>query len=37
VNTVSRDHLQRGVTGRFTQASHGRISPPKQLKRFSDF
>ncbi|MDQ2768221.1 MAG: EVE domain-containing protein [Gemmatimonadota bacterium] len=33
VNTVSRDHVQRGVTGGFTQANHGRPTGLKQLKR----
>ena len=33
VNTVSRDHVQRGVAGGFTQANHGRPSGLKQLKR----
>lgn len=33
VNTVSRDHLQRGVAGGFTQANHGRITGLKRLRR----
>jgi hypothetical protein len=33
VNTVSRDHLQRGIDGGFTQANHGRITGLKRLKR----
>lgn len=33
VNTVSRDHVERGVTGGFTQANHGRPSGLKPLKR----
>ncbi len=33
VNTVSRDHVQRGVAGGFTQANHGRPTGLKQLKR----
>ena len=24
INTVSRDHVQRGVAGGFTQANHGK-------------
>jgi hypothetical protein len=32
INTVSRDHVERGVRGRFTQASHGK---PDALKRMS--
>lgn len=32
VNTVSRDHVQRGVAGGFTQANHGK---PHMLKRLS--
>ena len=31
VNTVSRDHVQRGVAGGFTQANHGRPTGLKQL------
>jgi hypothetical protein len=30
INTVSRDHVERGVRGRFTQANHGR---PYMLNR----
>lgn len=33
VNTVSRDHLLRGVAGGFTQANHGRATGLRQLKR----
>lgn len=33
VNTVSRDHVQRGVAGGFTQANHGRPTGLKQLQR----
>jgi hypothetical protein len=33
VNTVSRDHVQRGVAGGFTQANHGRPAGLKQLTR----
>ncbi len=33
VNTVSRDHLQRGIVGGFTQANHGRPTGLKLLKR----
>jgi hypothetical protein len=29
INTVSRDHVERGVRGRFTQANHGK---PQMLK-----
>jgi len=32
INTVSRDHVQQGVRGRFTQASHGR---PHMLRRMA--
>jgi hypothetical protein len=32
VNTVSRDHVQRGVDGEFTQAGHGK---PTGLKRMA--
>lgn len=32
INTVSRDHVQRGVRGRFTQANHGK---PHMLKRMA--
>lgn len=32
INTVSRDHVERGVRGRFTQANHGR---PDTLRRLS--
>lgn len=31
VNTVSRDHVQRGVTGGFTQADHGKNTRLKRL------
>ncbi|MEP7066023.1 MAG: EVE domain-containing protein [Gemmatimonadota bacterium] len=33
VNTVSLDHLQRGVSGGFTQANHGRITGLEHLER----
>jgi EVE domain len=33
INTVSRDHVQRGVAGGFTQANHGK---PTGLKRMSE-
>ena len=33
INTVSRDHVQRGVAGGFTQANHGRPTGLKQMKR----
>jgi hypothetical protein len=32
INTVSRDHVQRGVRGRFTQANHGK---PHALRRMA--
>jgi len=32
INTVSRDHVQQGVRGRFTQASHGK---PHMLRRMA--
>jgi hypothetical protein len=32
INTVSRDHVRRGVQGRFTQANHGK---PDMLKRMA--
>ena len=32
VNTISRDHVMRGVDGGFTQANHGK---PHMLKRLS--
>jgi predicted RNA-binding protein len=32
VNVVSRDHLQRGVAGGFTQANHGKNTILKRLK-----
>jgi predicted RNA-binding protein len=31
VNTISRDHVQAGVEGGFTQAGHGRASRLKRL------
>ena len=31
VNTVSRDHVQAGVEGKFTQAGHGKVSGLKRL------
>lgn len=33
INTVSRDHVQRGVADGFTQANHGRLTGLEQLKR----
>ena len=33
VNTVSRDHVQRGVAAGFTQANHGRPAGLKRLTR----
>ena len=32
INTVSRDHVERAVRGRFTQANHGK---PQTLRRMS--
>ena len=32
INTVSRDHVQQGVRGRFTQANHGK---PHVLRRMT--
>ena len=32
INTVSRDHVQQGVRGRFTQANHGK---PHMLSRMA--
>jgi hypothetical protein len=32
INTVSRDHVERGVRGRFTQANHGK---PNMLRNMS--
>lgn len=32
INTVSRDHVERGVRGRFTQAAHGK---PHMLRRMA--
>jgi hypothetical protein len=32
INTVSRDHVERGVQGRFTQANHGK---PHMLRRMA--
>src|SRR5690349_25054818 len=32
INTVSRDHVERGVRGRFTQANHGK---PHMLRRMA--
>jgi len=31
VNTISRDHVQRGVAGGFTQAGHGKASGLRRL------
>ena len=32
INTVSRDHVERGIRGRFTQANHGK---PHMLRRMA--
>jgi EVE domain-containing protein len=33
INTVSRDHVQRGVRGRFTQANHGKQHMLKKMEK----
>ncbi len=33
INTVSRDHVERGVRGRFTQANHGRPYMLNKMER----
>jgi len=33
INTVSKDHLQRGIAGGFTQANHGKNTMLKRLKK----
>ena len=33
INTVSRDHVERGVRGRFTQATHGRPHMLRNMAR----
>jgi hypothetical protein len=33
INTVSRDHVSRGVAGGFTQANHGKLAPLRRLAR----
>lgn len=33
INTVSRDHVERGVRGRFTQANHGKAQPLRRMAR----
>lgn len=33
INTVSRDHVQVGMTGGFTQANHGKSTNLKRLQR----
>lgn len=33
INTISRDHVQRGVAGNFTQANHGKPHILKRLKK----
>jgi EVE domain len=33
VNTVSRDHVQKGVSGGFTQADHGKDTRLKRMSR----
>ncbi len=32
INTISRDHVMRGVAGGFTQAGHGKATGLKRLK-----
>lgn len=32
INTISKDHVERGVSGGFTQANHGKSSGLKRLK-----
>ncbi len=33
INTVSRDHVQRGLQGRFTQANHGKPDMLRKMAR----
>ncbi|WP_102144053.1 EVE domain-containing protein [Mycobacterium hubeiense] len=33
INTVSRDHVERGVRGRFTKANHGKPTMLRKMKR----
>ena len=33
INTVSRDHVQRGVAGGFTQANHGKPNLLRKMAR----
>lgn len=33
INTVSRDHVERGVRGRFTQANHGKPHMLRKMER----
>ena len=33
INTVSRDHVERGVGGRFTQANHGKPTMLRKMAR----
>ncbi|MBX7434217.1 EVE domain-containing protein [Mycobacterium sp. Y57] len=33
INTVSRDHVERGVAGGFTQANHGKPHTLRKMKR----
>ncbi len=33
INTISLDHVQRGVAGGFTQAGHGKAAGLKRLKK----
>ena len=33
INTVSRDHVERGVRGRFTQANHGKPNMLRKMAR----
>ena len=33
INTISREHVLRGIAGGFTQAGHGKASPLRRLGR----
>lgn len=33
INTVSKDHLQRGIAGGFTQANHGKATGLKRMQK----